>query len=345
MKRLIISLVFLFSLPDTYGQGIQRLSLEGQYGFIIPHSPELKPLSDSNPYGISLQYQALKTSKANWDACACFHYLGIQLSYHNFANRSVLGSAASLAGTFEPILWQNQRLRVSFLTGIGVSYLSEFYDAIANPDNVFFSTPISFLGFVSPKLEYRFSDTWSAQLSFAYNHISNGGQRQPNKGMNFPMIGLGINTYLANPELPRYEKAPIPKNWYGYIDAGFATSEMTGTSARQPVIGLAAGAYRSVSRINALGGGLDIVADFTLPDPNNQVMTAPYIANHFLFGKFDFSQRLAVYLHKPDNYQEAAVYQRYLLMYRAFRDVSLGLSMKAHGHVAEHMDVRVGWRF
>lgn len=345
MKRLIISLVFLFSLPDTYGQGIQRLSLEGQYGFIIPHSPELKPLSDSNPYGISLQYQALKTSKANWDACACFHYLGIQLSYHNFANRSVLGSAASLAGTFEPILWQNQRLRVSLLTGIGVSYLSEFYDAIANPDNVFFSTPISFLGFVSPKLEYRFSDTWSAQLSFAYNHISNGGQRQPNKGMNFPMLGLGINTYLANPELPRHEKAPISKNWVGYLDAGFTTSEMAVSPARKSVFGLSAGTYRAVSRINALGGGIELVADYALGNQSPALMPSLFAANHFLFGKFDFSQRLALYLHKPDNYQDGAFYQRYLLMYRAFRNVSLGVSMKAHGHVAEHMDLRIGYRF
>jgi hypothetical protein len=345
MGKRLLFLAALFLWAEVDAQSLKRLSLEGQYGFIIPHSPELKPLSESNPFGINLHYQVLKTSKTNWDACACFHYLGIQFSYHNFANRSVLGSAASLAGTFEPILWQNQRLRISLLTGVGVSYLSEYYDAIENPDNIFFSSPISFLGFVSPKLEYRFSDAWSAHLSFAYNHISNGGQSQPNKGMNYPMLGLGINAYLENPELPSYDKAPIPKNWYGYIDVGFTTSEVTGSTARKPVLGMALGAYRSVSRINALGGGLDIVGDYALSNESPALMPAVFIANHFLFGKFDFSQRMALYLSKPENYQTAAFYQRYLLMYRAFRNVSLGVSMKAHGHVAEHMDVRIGWRF
>lgn len=349
MGKRLLFLFALFVLPIlVQAQNVKRLSLEGQYGFIIPHSPELKTISESNPFGINLHYQVLKTSKTNWDACACFHFLGVQLSHYNFANPDVLGMATSIAGTFEPILWQNKRLRVSLLTGIGVSYLTEYFDAIENPDNIFFSSPLSFLGFVSPKFEYRFSNSWSAHLSFAYNHISNGGQRQPNKGMNFPLLGLGINTYLANPELPRHEKAPISKNWVGYIDGGFTTSEMAGSPARKPVFGLSAGTYRAVSRINALGGGLEIVGDFTLPGQNNKtpaLMAAPFIANHFLFGKFDFSQRLAIYLNKPDNYQDAAFYQRYMLMYHAFRKVSLGVSMKAHGNVAEHIDVRVGLRF
>jgi hypothetical protein len=93
---------------------------------------------------------------------------------------------------------------------------------------------------------------------------------------------------------------------------------------------------------------MEIVGDFTLSGQNDQtpaLMAAPYIANHFLFGKFDFSQRMAVYLNKPENYQDAAVYQRYLLMYRATRHFSVGVSMKVHGHVAEHMDLRVGYRF
>jgi hypothetical protein len=345
MGKRLLFLAALFLWAESHAQSVKRFSLEGQYGFIIPHSPELKPLSESNPYGFNLHYQVLKTDKTNWDACACFHFLGVQLSHYNFANPAVLGSATSISGTFEPILWQNNRLRISLLTGVGVSYLTEYFDAIENPDNIFFSSPISFLGFVSPKLEYRFSDAWSAHLSFAYNHISNGGQRQPNKGMNFPLLGLGINSYLQNPELPSHEKAPISKNWVGYIDAGFTTSEVTGSSARKPVFGLAVGAYRSVSRINALGGGLDIVGDYAVSNESPALMPAVFVANHFLFGKFDFSQRMALYLHKPDNYQEAAFYQRYLLMYHAVRKVSLGVSMKAHGHVAEHMDLRIAYRF
>lgn len=345
MEKLLFFAALVFSSSVLQAQSVKRVGLEGQYGFIIPHSPGLAPISGSNPFGISLHYQAMKTAKSNWESCACFHFLGAQLSHHNFGNRQVLGSATSLSGTFEPILWQDRRLRVSLLSGVGVSYLTEYYNAIENPDNLFFSTPISFMGFVSPKLEYRFSENWSAHLSFAYNHISNGGQRQPNKGMNFPMLGLGINTYLANPELPRHEKAPISKNWLGYLDGGFTTSEMAGASSRKPVFGLSAGTYRSVSRINALGGGIELVADYAVGNESPALMPAVFVANHFLFGKFDFSQRLAIYLNKPDNYQDSPVYQRYLLTYQTFRNVSLGVSMKVHGHVAEHMDIRIGLRF
>ncbi|MCU0402555.1 MAG: acyloxyacyl hydrolase, partial [Algoriphagus sp.] len=71
-----------------------------------------------------------------------------------------------------------------------------------------------------------------------------------------------------------------------------------------------------------------------------------YLENHFLFGRFDFSQRLGKYLHKPEGYRESeAFYQRYQLSYRVGKHLSLGAGLKAHGHVAEYLDLRMGWRF
>lgn len=40
--------------------------------------------------------------------------------------------------------------------------------------------------------------------------------------------------------------------------------------------------------------------------------------------------------------QPADVYQRYGLMYRINRHVSVGINIKAHGHVADFLDARAG---
>jgi hypothetical protein len=65
-----------------------------------------------------------------------------------------------------------------------------------------------------------------------------------------------------------------------------------------------------------------------------------------LFGRFDFAMRYAGYLYKPEGYQEDRdFYQRDTLNYLLGKNFRIGAGLKAHGHVAEYMDFRVGWRF
>lgn len=348
MRKHFLSLLMLLVCLDLIAQTNKRLSMEGQYGFIIPHSPELREISQSNPFGFNIHYQNMNLGKNRWDACNCFHYLGVQLSYHNFANRDVIGSAYSISGTFEPVIWTNNKLTFSILSGIGVSYLDRVYDEIKNPENIFFSSPISFILFASPKIEFRMSENWSSQLTVAYNHISNGGQSQPNKGINYPMLGFGINRYFRPGPFPIYERSNFPNFVQWYLETSYTTRKSNWSEGRKPVFSLVGGFYKNLTAINALGAGLELTKDYALEVENNRIeamMPAPFIAHHFLFGRIDFSQRFAFYTHKPAGYHDYLFYQRYSLMYRLVGDFSMGFSLKAHGHVAENMDVRISYRF
>lgn len=234
----------------------------------------------------------------------------------------------------------------SLLSGLGVSYLNKVYNEVSNPDNVFFSTPISFLIFLTPKMEYSLTPYWGLNFSISYNHISNGGQSQPNKGINYPMGGLGLVRYFQNNSYPNYEKDKISKNWIYYLESGFSTRE--GKDGREPNIAVVFGTIKPLSSLNGLGGGLELNKDFSLEVKENRMealMPAPFIAHHFLFGKIDFSQRMALYTHKPYGYNNYNFYQRYVLGYKVLNQMTLGIGLKAHGHIAEHMDFRIGWKF
>ena len=324
------------------------MAMESSYGFIIPHSSELRPISDSNPFGLSVQYQQMKKDKKNWEACNCFHYLGIQASYHNFGNPDVLGAAYSLSGTFEPILWKKGPFYLSLLSGMGVSFLDQIYDSVDNPENLFFSSPISFLIYVNPKFEYRLAESWGVNLSLAYNHISNGGQSQPNKGINYPMFGIGVNYYLESAPFPTHKKSLLSSDIQWYLETAYTHRESNWSHGRKPVFTLLGGFYKSFTAINGLGAGIELTKDYSLEVENKRteaLMPAPFIAHHFLFGKFDFNQRMAVYLNKPAGYNDFIFYQRYSLMYRVINDFSMGFSLKVHGHVAENIDFRIAYRF
>jgi hypothetical protein len=345
---IIFGILALFTIPAVGQINIHRFGLDTHTGWIIPHNSELKDIASSRPFSFGISSQWMKTSQKNWETCNCFHYLGLKFSVVDFQNQQELGQAWNLAGTFEPILFRSGKWAASIESGIGVSYLNKVYDPIENPSNTFFSTPISFLLSVAPKLTYDFAPNWALQTSFTYNHISNGGQRQPNRGMNFPMWGLGILHYTQKMDFPSFQKSQLSRNWFFYIDLGFNTRD-GGDGSRNPNFTLSGGGYRQLSRIIGLGGGLELAKDFSLPVQESRkeaLIPGIYLENHFLFGRFDFSQRMVKYLFKPEGYQEDhRFYQRYTLNYLLGRNFRIGAGLKAHGHVAEYMDFRVGWVF
>ncbi len=346
-KNLLL-LLFLTTTITLNSQTLDRIGLEGQYGFIIPHSPDLSAVSQTHPRGFVIDYQRMQLNENNWQACNCFHYLGLQFSYHDFANPEVLGAAYTLSGTFEPILKKLDKWEISLKTGMGVGYLSRVYNAETNPENTFFSTPISFLAFLAPKVTYSFSSPWQLSATFNYNHISNGGQREPNRGMNYPTLGVGLSYRLRDGDYPEYQQAELSQNWQGYLEGGFTTRDAAYTEGRKAAINVAVGALKPITPINGFGGGLELTQDFAVAVESSRwegLMPAPYIAHHFMFGRFDFSQRMALYTHKPEGYIENRFYQRYLVQYKILPRILFGISLKVHGHVAENMDLRIGWRF
>lgn len=348
LKALFVFICLGFYFHESLAQSVKRVGAKASVATIIAHSSDLKPISQSIPMGFNASWQWMGTGQKNWEVCNCFYYLGIETFYYNFNNPSALGSAAGVAGTFEPILWRNDNWALSLASGIGLTYLSKVHDPVDNPENMFFSQPLSFLLFVAPTLEYRISSDWSAQLGLSYNHISNGGQKQPNKGMNFPAIRVGASRYLSAQDLPRYEKFPVSTAWQYYVEAAFTTKGRDDGSGRGAVLSLAGEAFRSVTAINAFGAGLDVGKDYSLEQGQSfwpSLTVAPFVAHHFTLGRIDFSQWMALYLHKPEGYDDHRFYQRYVLRYKMGNTFSAGVGLKAHGHVAENIDLRLGWRF
>ena len=196
--------------------------------------------------------------------------------------------------------------------------------------------------------EYHISDAWSFYASLNYNHISNGGQKQPNLGVNFPQVGLGLNYYLSTSELPKYLVQPQTDPWLFWIESGFTTNKTGEGNRRKPTISLIGGSQRILGSINAVGAGIEFTKDYVyekINDKNNRLTAAPFFAHHFHLGRFDFSQRIARYLNQTEKYSQYKMYQRYVLLFRVKSHFFLGASLKAHGHVAANLDFRTAWKF
>ena len=331
------------------------VGVNGNWGSILPHSSAIAHLTDSWLWGFQADIGRIRYTRKSWDACNCYSQNGVSVSYFNFNNPDVLGSAVSLALFAQPQLTYG-KINLSLRGGAGISYLTRVYDPDTNPENLFFSDAWSGLLLAGLTAGYRLTPCLLLHLEAAYSHISNGGKRQPNKGMNFPTLGIGVD-YLFEyaPLAPRKKNQLSDRSIRYYAGLFYNTRSVDEsdfeTQERKPVIGLQGGFYKPIALMHALGVGFEAAHDAALKAQANianesfdhHVISA-LLRHHFLFGRFDFSQALGIYLYKeyptPD-----VVFQRYALSYLLFDRLQIGVSLKAHRYTAEQMDLRVAMLF
>ena len=354
MRVLLILLIGLIlacktATSQTSDSTSRFASLQAYYGFIIPHSKDLGEVSNSNPFGVQIEISRLRYTQAAWNACNCYSQIGIALTYFNFNNPKELGGSLNAILFAEPKLIYG-RININLRAGMGLSYITKVYDADTNPRNLFFSKQLSGILLAGLNIKTHVAPRWAMSLSVIYNHISNGGTRQPNKGMNFPAIGFGTE-YIIDPHvhpLLQRTKARISDHSFRYYMGGFMASRSVNESLVSPqrklLVGLQVGFYKPVSHMSSLGLALEGSRDGSLEEQSSQQGTSPWVVSgllrhHLLFGRFDFSQALGVYLYK--NYpNENAVFQRYAIEYNILSSLKVGFSLKAHLQVAEQMDIR-----
>lgn len=322
------------------------------YGKILPHSKAIADLTDTYLWGWQGDLSRIRYTQASWNTCNCYSQNGVSLSYFNFNNQKELGSSVSLAVFAEPRLTYG-RINLSLRAGAGVSYLTRIYDPHTNPRNLFFSSPWSGLLLAQLRALYRLNQFWLLRLSLSYHHISNGGKRQPNKGMNFPTLSLGVDYGLRYQSLyPRARFSMEDKSMHYYAGLFYNSRSVDESNLisqdRKIVIGLQGGFYKPIARMHALGLALEVSHDGALKELARQNfksydhrIVSGLVRHHFLFGRFDLSQSLGIYLHK-EYPNPNRVFQRYAILYRVFDKLQLGFSLKAHLQTAEQMDLRLG---
>jgi hypothetical protein len=325
-------------------------------GIILPHSKELKPISNTPVTAIQLDIGRFSGGEQAFNQCNCSFNSGISLQVADFGNSKELGQSMALTGYMEPYLFTRSAWQISFRYGLGLNYLNRVYHSETNPRNVFYSSPISFLTYLNLNAALRVSPHTHLNTGLFYNHISNGGMRMPNKGMNFPTLSLGLDYALPARNfdfIPASQNANHHHNIWLFVQSAFSAKTYSGSAVKQgrllPVISFQAGSLYSLGKLSAIGLAVEYMddrfqqqnlADYQINLPHQQVGA---LATHaFTFGRWILAQQYGLYVYNRDP-QARTAYQRYQLMYRVFEDWHIGGSLKAHRHIADVFDVRIMW--
>jgi hypothetical protein len=349
---LIISVIGLSgqTAPDKnyWGYGVNS-----QYGFIIVHSHDIRAIKDSYPFGIQFDIARLSSSSDDWNQCQCFPELGFSFSWWHFDNPRILGQSASAMFYLEPRFTIWRKWHFSFRGAFGLAWLSNPHDDQTNPDNLSYSTALAFPLAAGLYINYKMNPDLLLKFGAVYNHISNGGIKEPNKGINYPTLSAGIMWYpgqLLPAKRPtfREERANREERTSMY---GFFAIKQVSEVAFKPTFGIGAAKYWPASSINQVGVQTEF-SHHTAQHEQNKLegkksrpwMGGVAIAHAFPLGRFHFSQAFGWYYLKHTQ-RSADFYQRYALVYRFGQRWFGGVSLNAHGRAADFIGLRFGLTF
>jgi len=367
--KYILPFLCLFFTISSYSQeedlesSLFIIGLRYHYSDIIQHSPKLTDeVSSSNPWSIEMDFNWHLRKRGLWIYCYCYPRTGISLMYSNFAMPDVLGSAITVYPFIEPFIRGHKPLNFSIRFGIGPSYMTKVFDEETNPNNLFFSAPLSFLAMVNVGINYRATDRLNFRISGNYLHISNGGYTEPNLGINYPSVSAGVDYSLRPTRFEERDKDPDVvlnprKNRFDVVTFFSAKAIAHGKDKRYPVYGLSLGYSRVIGRLAALSGGIEWVCDRSVRQKireDNAIDSSGNYIDHnrigalvgvdWLFGRFIFYQQFGFYLYSPAKAKNF-MYQRYGINFKISDHMYAGINIKAHGQDADFMDFRMGFFF
>jgi hypothetical protein len=310
------------------------------------HTKSLYPYNDTHPIGVELEFSQLLLKEQIRETFGTFIKWGAGINYVNF-NHEDLGYAITGIGYIEPFLESYGQWRFSIKLGAGLAYMSNPYDEISNPQNLTYSTNLAFPLYAGSTIYYYFTKQLALKTSLSFQHISNGGIRQPNLGINYPVFGIGMeftnNSYRIPPrqKLHTYTK----KKQYEII-AGYSLKEDTTNTNNLHVATLMINRSWQVSRINALTITLFNEYQQSPSDTDNKEKwsIAPLFGNEFLLGRLGFGQQLGIYVIQGDQAPNLLL-QNYYLRYNFNSGMIAGINLKAHGRVADFLSIQVGFKF
>ncbi len=320
------------------------ISASAVYGSFQVHTSKLEKYRGINPAGVEIEISRLFLTDKVREMSGTKVKLGLAINYTNFDHID-LGYGIGALFYIEPYFKCSKKWWLSGKGGIGLSYLSQPYNSISNVDNLSYSTHMAFPLFLGISSNYFFSPKWALKATVAFQHLSNGGVKQPNLGINFPTVALGIEHALDDYSLPSKNKNPeyTKENRIDFL-MGYSLKEDTTHVNNTSVVSMFTQKAWQVSRINTLSlGGLIEYQQI------HQTYHKPWSVglvggNEFLMGKFLFGQQMGIYL--LEGYAASSLlFQNYYLRYKTNSRVLAGVNFKAHGHVADYLSFQLGYSF
>jgi hypothetical protein len=351
MKKIITTILIFITSTTLAQQKKGGWSLSGHYGTTIAHTQKIANLKSNNPVGLQFDWFKMLDNQENFNTCNCYPQWGGTISIFDYGNNKVVGQGLHLNLFLEPQFKISDRNYFILRATAGLAFMNRPYDSVDNPNNLAYSLPVS--GFVSlaPGWRYYVSKQYSLFVLVPFIHVSNGGIKDPNIGLNFPSIQVGLSkqNFDRNRNLQRaHISLQNKKMQYAWSPFFSSRTVQNGEKKRFAIYGMEFSAIKPIRPLLSINSALEFYKDDALKErrrretgiSKDRYRVGAMTGLQVHLGKFDLYHRLGVYVYDPELYN-GRVFHRHGIQYLINKKLSAGVEVKAHKEVANFLDFRI----
>lgn len=363
-RNVSLSLLFAFIHLGLSAQLIYDDTNKGHYnkygfrfytGHVFAHTRAVNNTAGTSPFAFEIELSKRQISQEVWNLCHCYPTTGYLLAFKNY-NNDILGYGFNAAYFVQYHLFSTARVSPVVRGSCGIEYNTKPYHKRNNPENNSYSSPINGSLQFAIGADALLGKNLQFDVLFGLNHISNGGLRQPNRGINW--YGAAFNlSYLPDFSPPQKmnrnasESEPY-KKWIGRVEFYLSyLSETFDEKERLVIFGTEAIAGRRLSPLHSVLAGVEWNLDMRnkrwaehqnlLVNPNRYSL---FSGHEFNMGDFRFSQKIGIYFFDKLKRNDM-LYHKWGINYNFSSNLTLGFDLKAHRHIAEFLSLRCGVNF
>jgi len=337
---------YMYFQNDEYHSALARYS---------GHAPAFEFSLHRNTYG-----------QHRWEVLHNYPSIGLTfyyspLSFHIDNISKELGQVFALYPFINFPIIPNERSKVTFKLGVGLSYLTNKFDPKENYHNYAIGSHVNAAVNLSFEYRQRIVNRLHWVSSVGLTHFSNGATRSPNMGINIFSVATGFSWYLKNPK-DLLDRRLRPKNYLFEFDGkqhfvtdvqytvGFKDlSQQYGTHQYFFVHDLAANFMFQITERDRLGLGAELVWDNSdrIKEPYFQAFLKPagLISYEMMLDRVSFMFNVGIRKNAPGKKQAFLFYQKLGLRYYIWDGLFTTLSFTTYDIKADFISVGVGYHF
>lgn len=330
------------------------ISLKYTSGHIGRHSINVAHTTHGYTNGLDLVARNLLPFKTEMNDRLQISYFDFGIHYIDYP-KDYLGKTIAIttgkSGDF--IRKKNFAIFGQFMYGLG--YCTKPYSQINNK-NVAASTHIGFFFNANMGASYQFHKNWDVNFCMAFNHLSNGGIKKPNKGYNVISTNIGVTYHLQEKSLEEetysrdYDDSK--KYYFHFIAAYFPLGDESFNNKKYPSYHGHFQVEQNLSLHHSLLLSFDYqysekeqypVVEKTASDNNDHNYFGISAGGNWKYSIFDFSVTTGCYLVQPW-YVNKRMYNLINFKMYLIKNKYILLGIKSQGIAAKAFEAGVGFK-
>ncbi|MBN2164961.1 MAG: acyloxyacyl hydrolase [Marinilabiliaceae bacterium] len=334
------------------------LTTRYHYGIVVPHHTSMAYLIEDYSRGFEITVGRSNFGKENWERYFNYPELGVGFYYGTFGNPDVYGDGMALFPYCNFNIYRSQKFTAHYKVSLGIGYATKPFRMDENIYNSVFGSHLNaYVGF-GLIFDYRLLKKWSVSTALSLNHLSNGGIKKPNNGINTATLTIGTKYHFNTNKTVPSTKYETPKSKLKeLLFVGFCGQNQGASYSPKsyPSLGISTTHLWHNTIKRSFGIGVDMMYFGGAPylyfqekekesySFNEKFYGGLFIAYHKMMGKTEMFLNLGAYIIqgiKPSQ----PIYPRVGLRYNITNHLVAHFGIKASFFTAEYLEFGLGYR-